>query len=873
MRLFGQRRSFGIQARLTMLAVVTALPLVVLAGFAIFRTVDDQRTQIKQDVKRRVENLLWDVDRQIGAIQAELQVLAVSPSLQDGDFAVFDRQMRATLKINGTSIVLHDTKGQQLLSTNRPFGEPLPRATNTEMHDRVVAPQISDLIMGAVLRRPILVAGVPVFRDGQVVYVSAMGLGPEVLLSLLDQQSLPADWTVGIFDRKSIIVARNHELNRFLGKPVSPTLLEAMRGTVDNWFPSVTSEGIPVYATFRRSPGTGWTVAIGLPREFVDAPLRRAQLLAFGVGVAVLTLSLVLGWWMARSIRRPVEALTAATKALGRAEPIGQLVGRVTELDQVGGELRNTATALTRNREQLESMVGERTRELAAANERLHAEIAAREQAQSALLQAQKMEAMGQLTGGVAHDFNNVLATISGSLALLEPRISEDRSLRLVHTAQRGASQGAKLTEALLAFGRQQLLTPIAADLNSIIVEMSEILRRSLGPTIEIRHALTTDLWPVLVDTAQIETALLNIVLNARDAMPGGGMVLIETANIAATREELPAEVAGRDCVLVSVRDTGTGMSPEVLERAFEPFFTTKEIGKGTGLGLSMVFGVVKQSGGTVRIGSRLREGTTVQIYLPRANQTAASTVGPARAASTAKGAHILVVDDDPDVRWIIAQGLDQMGCVVTEVENGRAALAIIERNTPCDLMVTDLVMPGLSGLDTLGTAQPTRPQGALHQWLCGSVTLWGRLGRSPLARKAVQSGRSGRSGPDGTSGGFLRRAGQSSTAPARSVMIGQRRRGPWFAFDHASHRFTLGPVTAGARRGGDRRELSPSRRTTPPAGSRMELTAEIQGVVATPSFELQLLGDTRFRSSESPHSGTTAACRDTLRFNAASAL
>src|SRR6266403_2689011 len=343
MRLFVRGRSLGIQARLTVLAVATALPLVALAGFAILRMVDDQQTQIKQDVEHRVENLLWDVDRQIGAIQAELEVLAVSPSLQDGDFAAFDQQVREALKIRGTSIVLHDTKGQQLLSTNRPFGEPLPRATNTEMHDRVVAtgePQISDLIMGAVLRRPILVVGVPVFRDGQVVYVLAMGLGPEVLSSLLKEQSLSPDWTAGIFDRKGIIVARNRELDRFLGKQVSPTLLEAMREPAQNWFPSVTSEGISVYSTFRRSPITGWTVAIGLPREFIDAPLRRARLLAFGGGAAVLALSLVLGWWMARAIRQPVKALTAATKALGRGEPVDPLSCGVRELDEVGNELR-----------------------------------------------------------------------------------------------------------------------------------------------------------------------------------------------------------------------------------------------------------------------------------------------------------------------------------------------------------------------------------------------------------------------------------------------------------------------------------------------------------------------------------------------------
>ncbi|MBV8506435.1 MAG: response regulator [Alphaproteobacteria bacterium] len=382
----------------------------------------------------------------------------------------------------------------------------------------------------------------------------------------------------------------------------------------------------------------------------------------------------------------------------------------MSELDDVGNELRNAAAALSRNREQLESTVAGRTRELAAANERLRAEIDAREQAQSALLQAQKMEAMGQLTGGVAHDFNNLLTAVSGSLALLEPRISDDKSLRLLNTAQRGASQGAKLTESLLAFARKQRLNPIPADLNSIIVEMTEMLRRSIGPTVEIRHALASELWRVLVDTGQIETALLNVSLNARDAMPGGGMVLIETANIDASSEELPEEVAGQDCVLVSVRDTGSGMSPEVLERAFEPFFTTKEVGKGTGLGLSMVFGVVRQSGGTVRIRSRLREGTTVQIYLPRAIETATFGRDRGRPARASGGAHILVVDDDPDVRWIIAQDLQEIGYVVTEADSGRAALAILDQDAPCDLMVADLVMPGLSGLDTLRLARRTRP-------------------------------------------------------------------------------------------------------------------------------------------------------------------
>jgi PAS domain-containing protein len=328
---------------------VTVLPLVGLSSFAMIRTVEDERTQIQRDARERVGNLLAELDRQISSIQAELQVLAVSPSLQSGDFAAFDGQMREALKVQGTSIVLHDTKAQQLLSTNRPFGEPLPRATNSEMHDRVVEtgkPQISDLIIGAVLRRPILTVGVPVFRDGKVVYVLAMGLGPEILSALLSEQSPPPDWSAGIFDRNGLIVAHNHNLDRFIGQPAMPALQARISKSPEGWFPSVTKEGIAIYSTFRRSPISGWTAAIGLPREFVDAPLRRTQWLAFGGGATALALSLALAWWMARAIRRPVEALTAAARALGSGGPLDAPIGGVRELDQVGDALRTTAVAL-----------------------------------------------------------------------------------------------------------------------------------------------------------------------------------------------------------------------------------------------------------------------------------------------------------------------------------------------------------------------------------------------------------------------------------------------------------------------------------------------------------------------------------------------
>jgi signal transduction histidine kinase/ActR/RegA family two-component response regulator len=349
--------------------------------------------------------------------------------------------------------------------------------------------------------------------------------------------------------------------------------------------------------------------------------------------------------------------------------------------------------------------------ELNEANIRLRAEIAEHRKTEASLHQAQKLEAVGQLTGGIAHDFNNLLTIACGSLELLEARISDERSLRLLRSAQGAMSRGAKLTESLLAFARKQRLEPVVADLNCVVAEMTDLLRRSIGPTVEVRHSLAAALWPTLIDTNQIATAILNIAINARDAMPRGGVLVIETANIRAGDDDLPEEVVDKDCVLLSMTDTGTGMSPEVIEHAFEPFFTTKEVGKGTGLGLSTVFGLVHQSGGAIRIRSRVGEGTTAEIYLPRAKGASMARTEDASRARTSSGARILVVDDDPDVRWLTVEYLREMGHFVAEADSGRAALAILERGDPCDLIVMDQVMPGLLGTETVRLVKQTRPE------------------------------------------------------------------------------------------------------------------------------------------------------------------
>jgi signal transduction histidine kinase len=709
------RSPLGIQARLLALAAVTALPLVVLAGVAVISFIDVQRTRLESEVAGKTSALVNDVDRQIGAIQVELEMLASLPSVQSGDLAVVDQQLRAAVRVYGTALVLHDTHGQQLVNTNRSFGEPLPRATNTEMHDRVVAsglPQVSDLITGATLHQPIVSVGVPVMRDGRVVYVLAMGIKPEIVSVLLSEKNLSQEaispaWTIAIVDRKGIILARNRQLGEFLGKPVAPLLRKALlAGTGNTWFENITSDGTPVYSTYRISPFTGWGVAIGVPREFVDGPLRRAWMLAVGGGIFFLALSLILAYWMAQTIRRPVDELASMAKEMGSGKIGGRPYTGVRELDLVGDALHEAEIRLVHHREHLEEVVAQRTQELADVNNQLRTEIEAREQAQSTLLQAQKMEAMGQLTGGIAHDFNNLLTIACGALDKLSARVPDETSLRLVRSAESAMWRGASLTRALLAFARKQRLEPVLADLNSIILEMSDMLRRSIGPSIEIWHSLAAGLWPVLIDIGQIETALLNLAINARDAMPGGGTLSITTANVSS---ELPEEIAARDCVLVSVGDTGTGMSPRVMERAFDPFFTTKD--KGTGLGLSMVFGVVHQSGGTVRLRSQIGSGTTVLIYLPRATGVCASPAGARSSAVQLRAdARVLVVDDDPAVRELTAECLREFGYSTVEADSGEAALTLLKGEDRCDLVVMDEVMPGLSGQETAHLARRARP-------------------------------------------------------------------------------------------------------------------------------------------------------------------
>ncbi|WP_445380386.1 PAS domain-containing protein [Pseudomonas syringae] len=350
--------------------------------------------------------------------------------------------------------------------------------------------------------------------------------------------------------------------------------------------------------------------------------------------------------------------------------------------------------------------------------QRIEQAVFEREQIEDALRHSQKMDAVGQLTGGIAHDFNNLLAGISGSLELITKRLAQGRVGdvdRYVSVAQGAVRRAASLTHRLLAFSRRQTLSPRVTDVNGLIHDMEELIARTVGPEIDIKVVAQNDLWPALIDHAQLESSLLNLCLNARDAMPNGGRIIIETAN-ASLEECIDPDhgIPAGEHLSIRVTDTGIGMSPDIAAKAFEPFFTTKAIGAGTGLGLSMVYGFVRQSGGQIRVESIEGQGTSVVMHLPR--HTAENAPRPVEPGVIEEPPHhtgetVLIVDDEPSVRMLVAEVISGLGYNCLEAADAQSGLQILQSDTRIDLLISDIGLPGgMNGREMADAAGDCRP-------------------------------------------------------------------------------------------------------------------------------------------------------------------
>ena len=382
----------------------------------------------------------------------------------------------------------------------------------------------------------------------------------------------------------------------------------------------------------------------------------------------------------------------------GRSSEITRWIGTNTNIE----DQKNTAEALAHLNETLEQQVQERSAELL--------------RTQDALRQSQKMESLGNLTGGIAHDFNNMLTGIGGSIDFIRRRLAAGRTDgldRYIDAASKSTERAAALTHRLLAFSRQQSLDIKAQDVNALVKGLDDVLRRTLGEKIAFATVSHQDLWPGLTDANQFENALLNLAINARDAMPDGGQLTVETANLTlgSTSALVSDGVEAGDYVVVSVSDTGLGMSPDVIAKAFDPFFTTKPIGQGTGLGLSMIYGFMKQSDGHVRIYSEVGRGTTLKLYLRRASQSPEQPGAKEDAvAPRGRGETILVVEDDVTVRQLLTEMLTELGYRHIEAEAASAAIPYLQSDQPIDLLITDVGMPNMNGRQLAEIARQIRP-------------------------------------------------------------------------------------------------------------------------------------------------------------------
>lgn len=382
--------------------------------------------------------------------------------------------------------------------------------------------------------------------------------------------------------------------------------------------------------------------------------------------------------------------------------------------------MRAAEQELRRMNENLENAVAERTRDLTDAYLRLEFETAEHRKTEELLWHTQKLDAVGQLTGGIAHDFNNLLAVIVASLEMIhnalgsQQEVPRTKILRLLKTAEAATDRGAKLTKQLLAFARRSTLRPEVVTLDEAVVACEPFLRRALGEAVTFHMTFEPGLWPCRIDPVQFEAALLNLVVNARDAMPGGGDMEISTGNIMADAAPSlrPAGLGSGDYVCLRLTDSGTGMDPDVAARAFEPFFTTKEVGKGTGLGLSQVYGFVKQSEGHVTIDTKLGRGTSFLLYLPRCEETATASETYAVTPETAPTGTetVLVVEDNADVRQLATATISGLGYRVLEASNGPAALDILKQEGIIDLLFSDVVLPsGMNGFELVHKARAIR--------------------------------------------------------------------------------------------------------------------------------------------------------------------
>jgi signal transduction histidine kinase len=698
------RPVLSLHARLTLLVVVLVASAAIATLLLVMDAARGHRATTERQLAGTARALSLATDGEVGKLEAVLRVLAASPSLQSGDLAAFERQARAVDLGPHAWFVLLDDTGQQLINTYAAPGAALPKGPGVLFPGRWPALKAngrwnSDLA-GSRLHRDAIVTVDYLGRvAGRPKYDLAIVTGPPRLQTLLDRQGLPKGWYGSLLDSKGLIIARNVDPAHTVGRSASAKMKQHISQSPRGVFESRSLDGHRTLVAYNRSDVTGWVLSVAMPRGEWLGYANETLLTTLAAALVLLIAGTVIALILATGASRAIGRLETAATALGRGDQPSIPPAGILEIDAV-------AAALSRSAHDLRA----REAELRDLNETLETRV---KEATESLIQAQKLEAMGRLTGGVAHDFNNLLTAVIGNLSLLSRRLTDPTLARYAANATEAAEKGAKLTAQLLAFARKQRLTPEPVDVNAVVSGMSELVAGAVGRGVSVELELSPQAGLALADVTQLELIILNLAINARDAMADSGRLTIETGRrTLSVPARAPEDPAPGDYVMIAVADTGEGMTDDVRSQVFEPFFTTKDVGRGSGLGMSQILGVAKQLGGGVGIETALDHGSTVRIYLPVA-LAPAPIAPPTSAAPVALGLlglTVLLVDDDAAVRDITAGLLSEAGMVALPAAAGQEALDLLQGGAKPDLALVDFAMPGLNGAETAARIVRTHP-------------------------------------------------------------------------------------------------------------------------------------------------------------------